>query len=130
MKTVAYPAGVMKKIASGGVILSNLVRKQGNVFLIPFEEHQLQVSNLFSCTVHHHPECAGIYLLLACFLRLSKTRPLKALDCQVKWMVHRKASSALLSVWLTMSSRVHVLLFLFLFFITDNSVAEHLSLKQ
>lgn len=37
MKTSPYPAGIMKKLASRGVILGNLVRKQGNVFLMPFE---------------------------------------------------------------------------------------------
>jgi len=37
MKTAPYPAEVMKKLASGGVILGNLVKKQGNLTLMPFE---------------------------------------------------------------------------------------------
>lgn len=81
----------------------------------------------FRCIACKHPEWAGIRLL-AGLLGPLKTGPLKALECQLKWMFHRKASTALLSLWLMMSSQYqHTSISLCSSLSLTNYVEEHLS---
>lgn len=97
-----------------------LLGNKAMLFQCPLNSINFKAEIRFHCIACHQPECTGIHLLLSGLLRPFKTKPLKALSCQLKWMLCRKASSALLSMCLVMSSRYHTLLFpFFLSFVID-----------